>query len=620
MGELNLEFGRRLREGVWSVAKRRGIKKSESVDLVATESFIGPASLNGWEQGRVPKNFDPDDVERLAQCLIRLGRLNIAWASSFLTQARYHGSSKYASREAFLAALFPQQTLVRPNIFIACQSDIPADIKLGLRLQTALNLDCGKVFLDDATTIDTKWAERIISHLQQTSFLIALLSSESAGREIVPAMIEMAFNTPNVDGEAIRVLPVRVAYRRPFTDKLRAYLDPLEWAVWESEEDTPALIETLRLALKGGALPLDREARERFLEPDDALDPTKARPPATSRWLVTPDGLDSASFFYVERDNDRKAISEIRRRDAGVTLVIKGPRQMGKSSLLLRVIQEAQKVGKQVGVIDPHLLRSALNDADVFYPEFCISIAEAFDLANGTEQLWARVGETPNPRLCSRYMQQHVLSSVDDPLVLVLEEAEFFFNSPFRTEFFGMLRSWHNSRTKAAWRKLDLIIVTSTEPYFFIDDLNQSPFNVGAQLIMADFGVEEVNELNRRHGYPLTPEEVAHLMALVGGHPYLVRMALFLVTDGRWTAEQLFTRARDKNGPFADHLRALLLLCLSGKRELIDGLRRVLAGERIDDRETLWRLTGSGLVGIDDGVPVIRNVLYGDFFRRYFRD
>jgi hypothetical protein len=51
--------------------------------------------------------------------------------------------------------------------------------------------------------------------------------------------------------------------------------------------------------------------------------------------------------------------------------------------------------------------------------------------------------------------------------MLAMDEVETVFDTAFRSDFFGMLRSWHNSRvpTSPAWIKLDLALVTSTEPY-----------------------------------------------------------------------------------------------------------------------------------------------------------
>ncbi|WP_318284169.1 AAA-like domain-containing protein [Brasilonema sennae] len=99
-----------------------------------------------------------------------------------------------------------------------------------------------------------------------------------------------------------------------------------------------------------------------------------------------------------------------------------------------------------------------------------------------------------------RYLQRHILKGLGHPLVLAMDEVDRVFDTKFRNDFFGMLRSWHNNRAiYPSLDKLDLVLVTSTEPYQLIDDLNQSPFNVGQIIELEDFTPEQVAQLNARH-------------------------------------------------------------------------------------------------------------------------
>src|SRR5947209_4324687 len=87
-----------------------------------------------------------------------------------------------------------------------------------------------------------------------------------------------------------------------------------------------------------------------------------------------------------------------------------------------------------------------------------------------------------------------------------------------------MTRAWHERRQRASqqstWKRLHLVIAHATDPALWIEDIKQSPFNVGLQLILEDFDERQVSELNERHGRPLSePEEVKRLMNLVGGTP-----------------------------------------------------------------------------------------------------
>jgi hypothetical protein len=159
--------------------------------------------------------------------------------------------------------------------------------------------------------------------------------------------------------------------------------------------------------------------------------------------------------------------------------------------------------------------------------------------------------------------------------------------------------------------------VTSTEPYEFVDDLNQSPFNVGEVLDMQDFTEDEVVELNNRHGSPLTPAETERLMRLLGGHPYLTRKALYLVSSKRLTADELFSRASEERGPFGDHLRNHLFR-LYNKEALVSGLQIVIKKNICPDKNVYFRLRGAGLVREqEDGRIVPRNGLYAEYFRKH---
>jgi len=329
--------------------------------------------------------------------------------------------------------------------------------------------------------------------------------------------------------------------------------------------------------------------------------------------LEMPSGtMKPESAFYVERNADAIALSTIVQQ--GVTIPIKGPRQVGKSSLLMRIIQEARKAGKRVAYLDFQLLSTAvLNDEERFFRHFCCWISDELELEDKVEEYF-RLNLTTIQR-CDRYLQRHILKGLGSPLMLAMDEVDRVFDTNFRNDFFGMLRSWHNSRAiYPSLDKLDLVLVTSTEPYQLIDDLNQSPFNVGQIIELEDFTPEQVAELNRRHNLPFDANSLQQLFRLLGGHPYLVRKALYLVASGQITPTELFTNATAASGPFGDHLRRLLSL-LYDKQELIQGLQLVISQNICPDRQIFWRLRGSGLVRASGQSALPRCQLYAEYFR-----
>lgn len=72
------------------------------------------------------------------------------------------------------------------------------------------------------------------------------------------------------------------------------------------------------------------------------------------------------------------------------------------------------------------------------------------------------------------------------------------------------------------------MLVYSTEAYVPVD-INQSPFNVGLPVELLEFTHEQVKDLAQRHQLNWSNTEVEKLTELVGGHPFLVRLALYKI-------------------------------------------------------------------------------------------
>jgi hypothetical protein len=162
---------------------------------------------------------------------------------------------------------------------------------------------------------------------------------------------------------------------------------------------------------------------------------------------------------------------------------------------------------------------------------FCEWMTVRLRLPSQVEQFWQQFKALGNPLRCTYYVQDYLLATVDGSIFLAMDEVDKLIAAPFRDEFFSMLRSWHNERAfEPAWKQLDLAMVTCTEPYQLIQDLNQSPFNVGTSITLKDFSAEQVAELNRRPMAGFWMPAILHsLMDWVGGHPYLTRKALYEV-------------------------------------------------------------------------------------------
>jgi len=485
------------------------------------------------------------------------------------------------------------------RIFISYKR-IDPDTAVAQALRQALSEAGHDVFLDVTMPVGVHWAKQIEAELHRTDALVTLLSEQAVRSDMVVGEIETAVRLKK------RIFPVRLAYREPFKYPLSAWLNPINWAFWDGLGSTPQLADELKRGISGGELPIgEGSARQQLLQalPSDSL-------------TLESGAMDVTSPLYVRRRADDRALAAIAKK--GQTISVKGARQVGKSSLLMRVIDAAMTAGKRVAFLDfQGLDTETLASADVFYRRFCAEIAKGLELREPLDPHWDP--SLGNLQRCSGFMQDGVLKRLDTPVVLALDEVDRLFDSPFRSDFFGMLRSWHGKRalpTTPGWKRLDMVLVTSTEPKLLIEDLNQSPFNVGERIELTELSPGEVSQLNQLHGSVLGPEDERRLLALVGGHPYLVRRALYLIASQQTSAEDLLLHTDLEGGSFGDHLHHLLFL-LTGRTALVNGLREVLGQGTCRDPLLLDRLRGAGLVRVDGDRAKPRCHLYERYFRKH---
>jgi hypothetical protein len=320
------------------------------------------------------------------------------------------------------------------------------------------------------------------------------------------------------------------------------------------------------------------------------------------------------SPFYVERHADDQLRHQL--AGQGTTTTIQAGRQTGKTSLLTHAINAYQGGQGKIIYLDFHLVdETSAENLTGFLRFLSEAIAEQLDLEwEAVDKYWQAAR---NPaQTFNRFLQQEILRRSDQPVLLAIDEADLLLGVEYQKHFFALLRAWDSRRAfDADWRKLNLVMVISTHPYLLIDDVNLSPFNVGLTIRLKDFSPDQVADLNGRHGSPLRENEVPALMALVGGHPYLVRQAYYtLVSEGLSLAD-LLRVSGSPDGPFGKHL-LFYLHSLKKNPALLSALGQLLREQKLPDESLLERLAAVGLIQQQDGKWKARCGLYGEFFKR----
>jgi predicted Ser/Thr protein kinase len=481
------------------------------------------------------------------------------------------------------------------EVAIVYKRDSQPDEQVLRLLEEHLQKNGYAVFVDRHVQVGMEWAREIERRVSDAYAVVVLLSAAAVNSEMLAYEVQIAHQSAQKTGRP-RILPIRINFESPLPSSLAAILDGIQYAQWNGPDDGPPLVAAITESLQN---------------------PPKAAPHRI--WLEAVGGAVPAdSRFYIMRPTDDEFHEALARKDS--IILIKGARQMGKTSLLARGLQQARQSGSKVILTDFQKLNAShLESVEKLFLALSEWIAEQLEIDVVVADTWnPRRGPSMN---FERFLKREVLGKIPQPLVWGMDEVDRLFSCNFASEIFGLFRSWHNERSldpSGPWQKLTLAIAYATEAHMFITDMNQSPFNVGMRLVLTDFTPVQLEELNRRYGSPLRSQlELRQFYDLLGGQPYLTRRGLHELTSRDLSFPDFEIQAARDEGPFGDHLRRLLV-SLAEDSNLCNSVRAMLSGQHSAPLEAFYRLRTSGLVSGDSARDMKpRCKLYELYLARY---
>ncbi|MGF2037828.1 MAG: AAA-like domain-containing protein [Nostoc sp. CmiVER01] len=347
---------------------------------------------------------------------------------------------------------------------------------------------------------------------------------------------------------------------------------------------------------------------------------------ATAISLEFPSGPVSLnSRFYIPRPPiEELAYAEMTK--PGSLICIKAPKKMGKSSLILRLLTRANNQGFRTVMLDFQQAEKAVfASLDTFLRWFFTNVSRELQLEPKLNDYW---NENIDSISCFIYFQECLLSALESPLVLILDEVDWVFeHSEIVEELLLLLRSWYEqAKGVEVWQKLRLVLVYSREILVPIK-LTQSLFNIGFPINLSPFTKEQVLDLALRHGLDWTDgKNVESLMTMVGGYPYLLRLAFYhLVGKGglEGDLEQLLQQAPTEAGIYHEYLRQFVLV-LQDEPELQNAFYEVINAINSVQLEPAlaYKLQSMGLINLEGDVYDelrLRSTVACELYRLYFQ-
>lgn len=608
-------------------------KNGKHLNDLEREVFIG-----SW-QGRTYEEIYPDNPEYVEKYVgYKLWQKLSSALEEKVSKKKFRGAIERAIERKKKSINEKKSNKQVKRVFISYRSQEP-DFSLAAQLYEAISNSGHQAFLANAAAIvrnpepqNLHWLSQIDLELGQCDYFLLLLSPQAAVSEMAIEELRRAKELRDSRPErkpVVLSLRINCSPNLQLNHDIRSYLHGTRQRDWFSPADTSIIIQNLHafLADEGDWGVEIKEDKENEINSQaktfDENGETTAKIPSPSP-VAEPDipsgqvRLDSA--FYVERvPQEAKCYKAI--LQPGALIRIKAPRQMGKTSLMARILYQSKEQDyRTVPLSFQHADTAVFTNLNVLLRWFCAKVSRKLKLPNQVDEYWTDTYSSKDN--CTAYFEDCLLSQIDSPLVLGLDEVDRVFQYPeIADDFFGLLRAWYeeagySDSDSALWEKLRLVVVHSTEVYIPLN-VNQSPFNVGLPIELSEFNEEQVSDLARRHGLNWQANQLQQLMGVVGGHPYLIRVAFYHIAHQQLTLEELVEIAPTEAGIYGDHLRRHLWN-LQEHPELGAAFAKVVtANEPVELESVLaFKLHSLGLVQLRGNDVMPRFELY----RKYFAD
>lgn len=342
--------------------------------------------------------------------------------------------------------------------------------------------------------------------------------------------------------------------------------------------------------------------------------------------------LPQQASSYIERSADTQLLHALQE---GQYCYVLTPRQMGKSSLMVRTAGRLKEHGISSVVID----LTQIGTKDIALEEWYLGqlhrVAKQLRLTTPYQTWWMQHAHLGPVQRFAAFLMEVMLPETTGDIVIFVDEIDSTLSLSFSDDYFAAIRSLYNERaTLSESARLRFVLLGAASPSDLIKDPKRTPFNIGRRIQLSDFTPEEAQPLANG----LAPDAWAaqYLFSRVyfwtGGHPYLTQKACRRIAawareawnpeDVEVIAEELihslfFSESGRETDDNLNFIRDRVLETPNCAK-LLKYYKGVRLGEMVADNDLdplLSTLKLSGLVKASDGgVLTVRNPIYERVF------
>lgn len=328
---------------------------------------------------------------------------------------------------------------------------------------------------------------------------------------------------------------------------------------------------------------------------------------------------------YVDRPADDELL---RFASQGEFCYVLTPRQMGKSSLMVRTARRLEAQGIKTAIVD--LTQIGTMEADTWYFDFLSELVRFFRLSVDLEAWWEQKSTLGAPSRFRSFLRDVLLTEVDEQIVIFVDEIDFTLKLDFSDDFFAAIRSIYNSRSQEIdFNRISFVLLGVASPADLIKERGLTPFNIGKGVLLHDFEIDDAGVLIDRletHYQGQGQSIFERIYLWTGGHPYLTQKVCQVIdTDDQqtWAAKEIdLVIAKlflDKEASKESNLEFVRdrLLKSPKRRQLLTLYRRIYSGKAVVENSQSVeqnQLKLAGLIKGEDETLQVRNKIYRTVF------
>jgi hypothetical protein len=248
--------------------------------------------------------------------------------------------------------------------------------------------------------------------------------------------------------------------------------------------------------------------------------------------------LPPQAISYIPRHADEELYQSLK---SGQFCYVLNARQMGKSSLCVRVMQRLQQESITCAAVDITLIGTQQINPQQWYGSLSRTLLASFQMEDRLNlRAWWQERQELSPVQCfSEFVEHVLLVEIQQPIVIFIDEIDSMLQVDFKDDFFALIRAFYNRRVdRPIYNRLTFALIGVATPADLIGNKIErtpakTPFNIGKPIELQGLQLSNTRPLAEGlAAKSFNKEELLKaILGWTGGQPFLTQKLCKLLVD-----------------------------------------------------------------------------------------